>query len=122
MERVMPSPLKQKIEVANARIGTLLAETRLALTGEREFGVEQLRALSEPVQEMAPVVAQAAELRAREPEISSELDSYKSHLGELQMTLEQVRMMLLARRTQIATGQDQIEAVSQWAAALRQTQ
>jgi hypothetical protein len=71
---------------------------------------------------MAPVVAQAAELRAREPEISSELDSYKSHLGELQMTLEQVRMMLLARRTQIATGQDQIEAVSQWAAALRQTQ
>ena len=118
----MSSPLHQKIETANARIQVLLTHTRGALAGEREFGVEQVRALSVPIQEMAPVMQQAAELRAREPEIAGALDQYKAQLRELQTALDQVRMMLLAKRGQMDSGRVQLDAVSQWAAVLRQTQ
>ncbi len=118
----MSSLLRQKIATVNARIGVLLADTRRALTGEREFGVEQVRALSEPIQEMAPAMQRATELRALQPEIAGELDLYKQQLGELHTALEQVRMMLQAKRTQMEAGRIQLEAVSQWAAVLRQTQ
>jgi hypothetical protein len=122
MERLMSSLLRQKIATVNAGIGVLLADTRRALTGEREFGVEQVRALSEPIREMAPAMQRATELRALQPEIAGELDLYKQQLGELHTALEQVRMMLQAKRTQMEAGRVQLEAVSQWAAVLRQTQ
>jgi hypothetical protein len=118
----MPSDLRSKIEAVNARLATLLAETKGALSGEREFGVAQVRALSEPIQEMAPVMRRAAELRAAEPEICGALDLYKAQLGELQTALERVRVMLLTRRGQMEAGRTQLDAVSKWAVALRQTQ
>ena len=118
----MPTPLGQKIDAANNRIGALLADTRRALTGEREFGVEQIRALSTPIQEMAPVMARAAELRALEPEVATQLDQYKSQLRELQTALDQVQVMLLTRRAQMQMRRGQLDAVAQWAGALRRTQ
>jgi hypothetical protein len=122
MERVMHFSERQTIQSVNARITALLTNTRRALSGEQEFGVVQVRDLSEPIQEMAPLVARASELRVAEPEISRELDLYTSQLRELHVALEQVRMMLLARRAQIDAGRTQLNAMSHWAAALRQTQ
>ena len=49
--------LKETITNANARLASLLAETRQALRGEREFGPEQVSALREPLTEMDPVMA-----------------------------------------------------------------
>jgi hypothetical protein len=118
----MASVLRHKIETTNARIGVLLADARRALIGERDFGVEQVRALSQPIQEMAVVMARATELCVSEPEISGALDQYKSQLTELQTTLDQVHVMLLAKRAQMDAGRGQLEAVSQWATRLRQTQ
>lgn len=100
----MSSPLPQKIEAINGRIRTLLAETQRALAGEHEFGVEQVRALAEPIQEMAPLMAREADLRTVQPETAAALDLYKAQLRELQTALERVRMMLLARRAQIEGG------------------
>jgi hypothetical protein len=122
MERVMASQERHTIERANARIAALLANTRRALSGEREFGVAKVNDLCEPIQEMAPLMARAVELRATDPEISRELDLYRSQLAELQTALEQVRVMLLAHRDQIDAGRTQLDAMSHWAAALRQTQ
>jgi hypothetical protein len=121
MERVMSSPLPQKIEAINGRVRALLAETRRALAGEQEFGVEEVRALAEPIQEMAPLMAREAELRTLQPETAAALDLYKAQLRELRTALERVRMMLLARRAQMEAGRTQLEAVTHWAAALRQT-
>jgi len=118
----MPSALLQKIDAANARVSVLLRETRGALAGQGDFGVQQVRALSEPIQQMAPILRQAAELRAENPEIASALDLYKMQLVELQTALDQVRVMLLAKRGQMEAGRVQLDAVAQWAAALRRTQ
>jgi hypothetical protein len=121
MERVVDSALCGKIGDINAQLAAMLADTKRALAGEREFGVEQVRSLSEPIAAMALVMERAAELRKLHPEIAGPLDLYKSQLSELQTTLEQVRMMLLARRSQIDAGRAQLEAVSQWANALGHT-
>jgi hypothetical protein len=121
MERVVDSALYGKIGNINAQLAAMLADTKRALAGEREFGVEQVRSLSEPIAAMALVMERAAELRKLHPEIAGPLDLYKSQLSELQTTLEQVRMMLLARRSQMDAGRVQLEAVSQWANALGHT-
>jgi len=110
-----------KVSETNTKLGAMLAETRRALTGEREFGVEQVQALSALTAPMAPVMHRAAELRKLHPEMAAPLDSYKSLVHELQTAVEQVRMMLLARRSQMDAGRVQLDAVTQWANALGQT-
>jgi len=118
----MSTPLRQKIDAVRARIEEQHADARLALHGEREFGVEQVRALSASLKEMAPVMERAAEFRALEPEIAAQLEVYKSQLRELQTTLEQLHLMVLTKRAQMLTRGGQLEAVAKWAGALRQTQ
>jgi len=113
--------LKDQIANANSTLGLLLAETKLALRGEREFGPEQVRALRGPVTEMEPIMAQSKELRLLQPEIDGELDLYKSQLGDLQATLEKVRMMLLARQAQLCANRSQLNAMNHWAKALGET-
>jgi hypothetical protein len=118
----MSMSLRQKIDAINVRIQGLHADTRLALRGEREFGVEHVLALSASIQEMAPIIAHTTESRTVEPELAARLESYKSQLRELQTTLDQIRLMLLTKRAQMLTRGGQLEAVSKWAGALQQTQ
>src|SRR3982074_2458223 len=118
----MSMSLRQKIDAINVRIQALHADTRLALRGEREFGVEQVLALSASIQEMAPIIAHTTELRTVEPQLAARLESYKSQLRELQTTLDQIRLMLLTKRAQMLTRGGQLEAVSKWAGTLQQTQ
>lgn len=114
----MPGVLREKIAAVNARIGALLLDSQRALRGERNFGSEEVRAISGPVSEMAPVMARA-ELTAQDPEIAEELALYKRQLAELHGALENVRMMLMARRGQIEEAGSHLEAVSRWAAATK---
>jgi hypothetical protein len=121
MERVVDTELYSKLGDINMQLAAMLSDTQRALAGEREFGVEHVRALSEPIAAMASVMERAAELRKLHPEIGGPLDLYKSQLRELETTLEQMRMMLLARRSQMDAGRVQLEAVSQWANAFGRT-
>jgi hypothetical protein len=105
----------------NASLSGLLAEARRALRGECDFGVEDVRKIRGPVEEMAPIMAQSAEMRRFQPELAGQLDLYKSQLGELQTTLGQIRVMLLARQASLEAGRAQLSAVSQWMGAFRQT-
>ena len=70
---------------------------------------------------MAQIAASAAELRRLKPEIAGELDLYKSQLSDLQDTLGQIRVMLLARQASLEAGRAQLSAVSHWVNAFRQT-
>lgn len=105
----------------NARLAGLLEAAKLALRGEGDFSVDEVRALRQPVEQMAPIVAEAGELRRLRPELAGQLELYKSNLGDLQTTLEQIRIMLLARQASLEAGRAQLCAVSQWVTAFRQT-
>jgi hypothetical protein len=77
--------------------------------------------IREPVEEMAPILQQSAELRRIQPEVAGQLDLYKSQLGDLQGILDQVRVMLLARQASLEAGRAQLAAVTQWMSAFQQT-
>src|SRR5215510_9692584 len=107
--------LKETITKANSRLDSLLHEAKQALRGEREFGPEQLDALRKPLAEMDPVIAGAKDLRVLQPELEGALDLYKSQLGDLQATLEKVRLMLVARQASLCASHAQVTAVNGWA-------
>src|SRR5712671_6866326 len=112
--------LDKKIREINTQLAALLPATQSALAGESLFTVDELRALSRPISEMAPILA-AAKL-TQDPQVTAQIQTYKAHLRNLQPTLERLRQMLLAQRSQLATNQAQLKAASNWAAALSNTQ
>ena len=74
----------------------LLKNAQGTLRGERDFTPEDIGQLRETMDAIAPIVAQSFWLRRRQPELGAPLDLFKSHLNELQATLEQSRVTLLA--------------------------
>ncbi|MGB7283636.1 MAG: hypothetical protein WBE13_15320 [Candidatus Acidiferrum sp.] len=117
----MDDALRQSIERVNARLALLLEEARRALKGECGFDVGDVRRLREILREMVPIVARSSELRRQQPEIGSQLDCYRSQLGELQTTLVQLRVMLHGRQARLHASQSHHTAVSRWVSAFRQT-
>ena|SRR5271155_419421 len=117
----MPSSLRQKIENVNLRIAQQLENARRALRGQAVFAVDEVRRLRAPLDEMQPIVAQSSALREQDPEISEPLTHYKSQLTDLQIVLNQLHIMLLARQASLHAGQSQLAAVHQWMNAFRQT-
>lgn len=116
----MPSSVSARIDVINAELAALLPRTHAAISGGISFNVEQVRALSRPISEMALILA-ATKSTPRDPQFDAQLRTYKSLLRELQPLLDQLHRMLLSRRDQIASGQSQLQAVSHWANALSNT-
>jgi len=121
MERVMSETPGQTAERINVQLAGLLEEARGALRGERDFGVEDVRRLSEPVAEMDAIVLQATELRRLQPEIAEHLDRYKSQLRELQTCLVQIQVMLLSRVASMQASQVHTTAMTLWVSAYGQT-
>jgi hypothetical protein len=117
----MYEAMRQTLLGVTASLTGYLAEARRALRGECDFGVEDVRRIRGPVDEMAPVLAHSTELLRLQPELAGQLDLYKSQLGDLQTTLGQIRVMLLARQASLEAGRAQLSAVSQWMGAFRQT-
>ena len=116
----MSGQLAEQIARVNKRMIELLEEARKALRGEGDFGVEEIRKLREPLNEMDPV-GQAGELQRTSPEISPELELYKSHLAELLTILDQLRVMLLAKQANLLAGRVQLDAATHWLAAFQAT-
>jgi hypothetical protein len=117
----MVEGLREKFGRVNTRVGRLLHEARLALRGEGPFGVQQVRELSSQLAEMAPLWAQAPDLRVLRPELEPDLNLYQSHLGDLNSTLQQVHLMLLAQRAQMEASRAQLAAISCWAQTMQRT-
>jgi hypothetical protein len=117
----MYEAMRQTLLRVNASLAGYLAEARRAVRGECDFGVEEVRKIRGPVEEMAPVISHSTELLRMLPELAGQLDLYKSQLGDLQTTLGQIRAMLLARQANLEAGRAQLSAASQWMGAFRQT-
>jgi len=111
----------ERVRGANAAVRALLGRAREALAGRCDFSIQEVRAIAEPVAQMAPIIEQRQHLRTIEPDLDGQLEAYAATLGELQTTLEQVRFMLLARRAQMAATRAHLQTFGLWAAALRQT-
>lgn len=117
----MEDSILNRVRRANLKLRDLLGHTRDALAGRRNFTVEDVRAIAEPVAQMAPIVAEAKRLRALQPELDGELEAYAGNLGELQAALQHTRVMLIARLANMEALRGHLETVGLWTATLRQT-
>jgi hypothetical protein len=122
MEWLMNTTLLEKVRGSNSKLRGMLRRVSEALAGRANFGVEEVREIAEPVANMAPVVAQAAEHRAANPEIRNELDHYAQNLVELNAALERVRCVMLARCASMEAQRGHLATVGLWASAWQQTQ
>jgi len=122
MERLMEDSILDRVRGANMRLRELLGSTLDALAGRRNFTVEDVRAIAEPVAQMEPIVAEAKRLRTLRPELDGELKTYAGNLDELQVALQHTRVMLIARLANMEALRGHLETVGLWTAALRQTQ
>ena len=117
----MDLPLGEQIQAVNARMLELLENSRKALRGESNFGIDEIRDLREPLNKMEPVMRQFEALRTAQPELAPQLDVYKLHLAELLTILDQVRVMLLAKQANLLAGRTQLDAATHWLAAFQAT-
>ena len=117
----MIEPLKIQLDRVNATLRPLIADSRLALKGERDFGVEMVRALSAVIGEMDPIMSNAAQFRTEHPGLAKDLDDYVDQAIELRSLLEQLRVMLLMRRLSLQSDSAHMQAVSRWASTLQST-
>jgi hypothetical protein len=113
--------IQSKIGRVNHTLRPLIADSRLALKGERGFGVEMVRALAAVIGEMDPIMSNARELRTNHPEIARDLDAYVEQATDLKTLLEQLRVMLLARRAEVEDERAHMQAVARWATAFQST-
>jgi len=117
----MIEPLSAKLDRVNQTLRPLIADSRLALKDEREFGVEMVRALAAVVGEMDPIMSNAAQFRIEHPGLAKDLDDYVDQAIELRSLLEQLRIMLLLKRLTLHKKSTHMQTVSRWAATLQST-
>lgn len=117
----MTQSLREQIERINVRLAELLQATKSSLRGQRSFGVEEVREIQGPVNEMATLLEEANTVRCTAPEIDEQVTQYKTQLRDLQQTLDQVNVMLLARRASLEASRAQLAAANQWLSACQQT-
>ena len=110
-----------QVQRINAQMTAQLEDARRALSGQGEFHVEHVRALSKIIVEMAPIMDRADVLRNLEPEIAEPLNVYKSQLKELRFALQRLQMMLIAKRAEMDATRGRLESLSRWASTLSQT-
>ncbi len=113
--------LQSKIGRVNETLRPLIADSRLALKGERDFGVEMVRALAAIIGEMDPIMSNARELRLQHPEVARDLDTYVEQASDLKSLLEQLRVMLLARKTAIENDCQHMQSVARWVKTYQST-
>ena len=117
----METSVVHQVRNVNAKLQSLLQRVNGALTGRRNFTVEDVRAIAEPVADMAPIVSQAQHLRATLPELKDELETYAQNLGEMDKAFDRVRCVVLARCASLEAERGHLETVGLWADAWRQT-
>ena len=118
----MEHPLLRRVREVNAQLQLSRGRIGEALAGRRNFTVEDMRAVAEPVRAMEPVVSQAEILRATVPGMPVELEAYWENLSEMDQAFDRLRCMLLGRRAQIEAQRGHLDTVRLWADTWRQTQ
>ncbi len=112
---------RKSVERLSANLAILLKEAQGALRGERDFCVENVSKLRSVIEEMDAVLREYGDLRSSQSDGAVQLQHYKSQLNELQTTIRRLRIVLLARKSDLQATKSHHTAVSRWIGALNQT-
>jgi hypothetical protein len=119
---VSPSDKAAFVGQVNSELAAHLARARRTLVGAEVFDVNEVRQIVFLVSRMEPHVKSIRQSRFRTtPELDSQINAYRQQLQELNQTLEQIRMMLLAKRGELELSRRHMSAVTRWTHAYQQT-
>jgi hypothetical protein len=106
---------------ANLELLAFLSQADGLVQGTSDLGAEDLRAIGRLLETMAPEMAKSPRNGCDDAGAREQVQRYISNLRSLQVSLEQVRCVMLARRAKLEAARQHVEGVRGWADAYRQT-
>jgi hypothetical protein len=106
---------------ANHELRAFLTRTEGLVHGTSDMDAEDLRALGRLLQRVAPEMEASSRIGNSDMALEEQVQLYIANLRSLQVCLEQVRCVMLARRSKLEAARQHIEGVQSWANAYRQT-
>jgi hypothetical protein len=106
----------------NSELAVHLNRAQRTLEGAEVFDVAEVRELMSLIARMEPQVRTARRSGSwTSREVADQMDIYQQQLQKLSRTLEQIRMMLVAKRGELEFSRRHMSAVTRWAHAYQQT-
>ena len=106
---------------ANLELYAFLSRVDGLVQGTSDLDAKDVRAIGRLLETMSPEIANAPRNVSDDACAQEQVQQYISNLRSLQVSLEQVRCVMLARRAKLDAARQHIEGVQGWANAYRQT-
>jgi len=106
---------------ANQELRAFLSRAENVVQGTGDIGAEDLRALGQLLDRMAPEMAEDPRKVPGDAIVQEEVQRYVSNLRSVQVSLEQIRCVMLARLAALDATRRHVEGFHDWANAYQQT-
>jgi len=121
MERVMDPQKRERFDVANQELADFLERIDGLANGMTSVTEKDLQGLSQRLLMLAPEVGDASRGVTLDEELQDEVGKYVKNLRSLQIGLEKLRCVMLARRTQLDNERRHLYSLQEWVNAYNQT-
>ena len=121
MERLMPHLKYERFAAANEELRGFLHRVDGLARGTGSVSEGDLRSVSHRIANLAPEVGDASRGATLDERLRVEIAEYVRNLSALQIALEKVRCVMLARKFQLESAKRHIEGVKGWVDAYNHT-
>ena len=111
----------ERFIVANHELGELLRRVDGLARGTESITEGDLEYLSRRLSMLAPMVGDASRGETLDASLQNEIATYVKNLRALQVALEKVRCIMLARKAQMDIAKRHLHGVQAWVDAYNQT-
>jgi hypothetical protein len=121
MECLMDSNKHERFLAANEELQDFLQHVEGLAGGICSISDRDLQRLSQHLSTLAPEIGDASRGETLDAGLQNEIAKYVSNLRALQIALEKVRCVMLARRMQIERQRRHLDGLQGWVNAYNQT-
>jgi hypothetical protein len=121
VERLMEYNKHERFLAANRELRDFLRRVEGLTTGTCSITEGDLKALSQRISTLAPEVGDASRSETLNLELRGEIAQYVNNLRALQIALEKVRCVMLARKMQLETKKRHLDGLQGWVNAYHRT-
>lgn len=117
----MENQKHERFAVANRELGEFLRRVDCLAKGTESITEGDLESLSRRLSMLAPVVGDASRGETLDESLQNEIATYVKNLRALQIALERVRYIMLARKAQLDIAKRRLHGLQGWVDAYNQT-
>jgi hypothetical protein len=121
MERLMDNLKHERFLCANQELRDFLCRVENLAKGKGTITDADLKALSQRLSTLAPEVGDASRSETLDADSRSEVAEYVKNLRALQIALEKLHFIMLARKSQLEGAKRHLCGLQRWVNAYSQT-